>query len=162
MFHGGFLNYLKYFEMASCIFKSSYSNIFIEEKHGKIKKIQFTKKKEKATTNSILIKTKKQILEYLNQKRTSFSFEIDPEGTRFQKQVWKKISLIGYGKTLSYSDIAKKINNSPRAVGNACGANPCLLVIPCHRVISKSGNTGGFSSFGGIVQKERLLSLEIN
>lgn len=148
--------------MASCIFKSSYSNVFIEEKHGKIKKIQFTKKKEKATTNSILIKTKKQILEYLNQKRTSFSFEIDPEGTRFQKQVWKKIALIGYGKTLSYSDIAKKINNSPRAVGNACGANPCLLVIPCHRVISKSGNTGGFSSFGGIVQKERLLSLEIN
>ena len=148
--------------MASCIFKSSYSNIFIEEQNGKIKKIQFTKKKEQGTTNSILIKTKKQILEYLNQKRTSFSFEIHPEGTKFQKQVWKKISLIRYGKTSSYSDIAKKINNSPRAVGNACGANPCLLVIPCHRVISKSGNTGGFSSFGGIVQKERLLSLEIN
>ena len=148
--------------MASCIFKSSYSNVFIEEQNGKIKKIQFTKKKEQKTTNPILIKTKKQILEYLNQKRTSFSFEIHPEGTKFQKQVWKKISLIGYGKTLSYSDIAKKINNSPRAVGNACGANPCLLVIPCHRVISKSGNTGGFSSFGGIVQKERLLSLEIN
>ena len=148
--------------MASCIFKSSYSNVFIEEQNGKIKKIQFTKKKEQKTTNPILIKTKKQILEYLNQKRTSFSFEIHPEGTKFQKQVWKKISLIGYGKTSSYSDIAKKINNSPRAVGNACGANPCLLVIPCHRVISKSGNTGGFSSFGGIVQKERLLSLEIN
>ena len=104
----------------------------IEENNGKITKILFTKRKLKSTKNSNLLKAKKEI------------------------------STIKYGQTATYSDVAKKVNNAPRAVGNACGANPCLLIIPCHRVISKSGNIGGFSSFGGIVQKDRLLSLEVN
>ena len=64
--------------------------------------------------------------------------------------------LSGCGKT----SIAKKIKTSPRAVGNACGANKCLLIIPCHRIISKSKKNGGFSSFGGMVHKDLLLSLE--
>ena len=146
--------------MPICIFRSPFSNVLIEEINGRIKKIQFTKKNLLFTKNPILKKAKKQILEYLSQKRTQFTLKIEPDGTDFQKKVWGKILLISYGKTKSYSDIAKKIKNSPRAVGNACGANPCLLVIPCHRVIRKSGNLGGFSSFGGIVQKDLLLSLE--
>ena len=56
--------------------------------------------------------------------------------------------------------IANKINTSPRAVGNACGANKCLLIIPCHRVLSKNNGRSGYSSFGGLVHKDRLLKLE--
>lgn len=148
--------------MANCIFKSPCSNVLIEERNGKIKEIRFTKRKIKPTKNSSLKKMKVQILEYLKQRRTRFSLKVEPDGTDFQKKVWKQISLVEYGKTASYSDIAKKMNNSPRAVGNACGANPCLLVIPCHRIISKSGNLSGFSSFGGIVRKSLLISLEAN
>ena len=141
--------------MANCIFKSPCSNVLIEERNGKIKEIRFTKRKIKPTKNSSLKKMKVQILEYLKQRRTRFSLKVEPDGTDFQKKVWKQISLVEYGKT-------KKMNNSPRAVGNACGANPCLLVIPCHRIISKSGNLSGFSSFGGIVRKSLLISLEAN
>tara|TARA_Y100001960_G_C14412773_1_gene698996 strand:- start:195 stop:641 length:447 start_codon:yes stop_codon:yes gene_type:complete len=148
--------------MSLVIFKTVFSNMMIEENNGKITKILFTKRKLKSTKNSNLLKAKKEILEYLNQQRMRFSFLIEPSGTDFQKKVWKQISTIKYGQTATYSDVAKKVNNAPRAVGNACGANPCLLIIPCHRVISKSGNIGGFSSFGGIVQKDRLLSLEVN
>ena len=148
--------------MSYVIFKTRFSNMMIEESGGKITKIQFTRQKLKATKDHKLLKAKKEILEYLNQHRIKFSFLIDPHGTEFQKKVWKQISNIRYGKTATYSDIAKKINNSPRAVGNACGANPCLLIIPCHRIIAKSGNIGGFSAFGGIVQKDKLLSLEVN
>ena len=140
-YYGGCLAYSRLSKMSLVIFKTVFSNMMIEENNGKITKILFTKRKLKSTKNSNLLKAKKEILEYLNQQRMRFSFLIEPSGTDFQKKVWKQIS---------------------RAVGNACGANPCLLIIPCHRVISKSGNIGGFSSFGGIVQKDRLLSLEVN
>ena len=148
--------------MSYVIFKTRFSNMMVEESDGKITKIQFTRQKIKATKNYKLLKAKKEILEYFSNQRMKFSFLINPCGTEFQKKVWKQISIIRYGKTATYSDIAKKINNSPRAVGNACGANPCLLIIPCHRIIAKSGNIGGFSAFGGIVQKDKLLSLEVN
>ncbi len=148
--------------MTCVIFKTRFSNILIEETDGKIIKIQFTKQKVKPTTNLILLKAKTQIIEYLDKRRISFSFTINPNGTKFQKSVWDEISLIKYGQTISYSSLAKKIKSSPRPVGNACGANPCLLIIPCHRVIAKSGKIGGFSSFGGIVHKDLLLSLEKN
>ncbi len=150
------------FKMTCVIFKTRFSNILIEETDGKIIKIQFTKQKVKPTTNLILLKAKTQIIEYLDKRRISFSFTINPNGTKFQKSVWDEISLIKYGQTISYSSLAKKIKSSPRPVGNACGANPCLLIIPCHRVIAKSGKIGGFSSFGGIVHKDLLLSLEKN
>ena len=69
---------------------------------------------------------------------------------------------IPYGSTKSYGEIAKKIKTSPRYVGNVCGQNKHLIVIPCHRVIRSDGNLGGFSSRGGIKLKKKLLLLEKN
>ena len=83
-------------------------------------------------------------------------------GTSFQKEVWQEIKKIPKGETRTYKDIAIAIKkpNSSRAVANACGKNPLLITIPCHRVIRNDGSLGGFSGTGGKKLKQRLLNLE--
>ena len=85
-------------------------------------------------------------------------------GTKFQNLVWKEISKIPYGQTMSYKEIAARIGhpNSSRAVANACGKNPYPVIIPCHRVICTNGKLGGYSGPGGISEKRRLLINENN
>jgi methylated-DNA-[protein]-cysteine S-methyltransferase len=85
---------------------------------------------------------------------------MDVRGTPFQRDVWNAISEIPYGETASYSELAAAIDRPKalRAVGQAVGANPTPIVVPCHRVIGKSGHLVGFS--GGLPLKERLLMLE--
>ena len=86
------------------------------------------------------------------------------KGTEFQNLVWKEISRIPYGQTVSYKEIAARIGhpNSSRAVANACGKNPYPIIIPCHRVICSNGKLGGYSGPGGISEKRRLLINENN
>ena len=84
---------------------------------------------------------------YLSDPDFRFDIPLMPAGTAFQKRVWKEISEISRGKTLEYGEIAKILSSSPRAVGQACGSNPIPIVIPCHRVVSKSG-LGGFMHRG--------------
>ena len=81
-------------------------------------------------------------------------------GTEFQIKVWKEILKIPKGKTKSYGNIAKKLHTSPRYVGNVCGQNNHLLIIPCHRVVRSDGSLGGFSGLGGIMLKKKLLQIE--
>ena len=88
-----------------------------------------------------------------------YNFKI---GTDFEKSVWIEISKIPIGVILTYQQLAIKIGspNSARAVANACGKNPYLLEIPCHRVIRKDRKLGGYSAKGGIKMKKRLLEKE--
>ncbi len=72
-----------------------------------------------------------------------FSIPLELQGTEFQKRVWHALTLIPAGKTLTYGQLAEQLNSSPRAVGNACRANPVPIIIPCHRVIAKRG-IGGY------------------
>ena len=83
-------------------------------------------------------------------------------GTEFQKLVWKEIAKIPNGKVITYQDLALKINrpNSVRAVASACGKNPFLPEVPCHRVVRKDGSLGGYSAKGGINKKKKLLENE--
>jgi methylated-DNA-[protein]-cysteine S-methyltransferase len=84
------------------------------------------------------------------------------DGTDFQKRVWSELQKIPVGKVVTYGDLAKKLKTSPRAVGNACRANPILIIIPCHRVVGKN-SLGGFSGqrAGKWLQiKEQLLKYE--
>ena len=101
-----------------------------------------------------------QLQAYLNGKRTHFSFPVDLAGTPFQLAVWKALSEIPYGSTCSYSDIAEHIEKQAavRAVGAAIGANPLLMVVPCHRVIGKSGQLTGYR--GGLDMKKELMMME--
>ena len=86
------------------------------------------------------------------------------KGTKFQNLVWKEISKIPYGQTMSYKEIAARIGhpNASRAVANACGKNPYPIIIPCHRVVCSNGKLGGYSGPGGISEKRRLLKNENN
>ncbi len=84
------------------------------------------------------------------------------KGTEFQILVWKEIAKIPYGQTRSYKELAIAIGkpNSSRAVANACGKNPYVPEIPCHRVIRTDGQIGGYSGSGGKKRKKQLLEQE--
>ena len=79
-----------------------------------------------------------------------------------QKKIWKQLINIKYGSTKTYGEIAKILNTSPRYVGNVCGQNNHLLIIPCHRVVRSDGSLGGFSGLGGVKLKKKLLKLELS
>ena len=83
-------------------------------------------------------------------------------GTEFQLKVWEEIIKIPKGQTKTYKDIAIALKKpkSSRAVANACGKNPLLIEIPCHRVIRSDGKLGGYSGKGGVNQKRKLLKEE--
>lgn len=99
---------------------------------------------------------------YFNGKLTEFHtpIDIDSMGTEFQRTIWTEINKIPYGKTSTYSALAKSIGkpSSYRAVANACGRNPITIVIPCHRVLATGGGMGGYT--GGVDKKLKLLDLE--
>ena len=141
-------------------FETKFGWINIKEIDERIESIQFGKKNNNYCNSKTLLKVKNQIQKYLKGRLKNFDLNIFLEGTNFQKKIWNELKKIPYGKTKSYGQIAKKLNTSPRFVGNVCGLNKHLIVVPCHRVIRSDGNLGGFSGLGGIKLKKRLLELE--
>lgn len=101
-----------------------------------------------------------QITEYLSGRRREFDVPVEPEGTDFQKRVWAALCTIPYGRTCSYAHIAHIAGNPKacRAVGMANNRNPVSIIIPCHRVIGKSGALVGYG--GGLELKKYLLDME--
>lgn len=85
-----------------------------------------------------------QLDAYLADPRFSFDLPLAPDGTEFQRRVWSGISAIPPGVTISYGELAARVGSVARAVGQACGDNPIPIVVPCHRVLSRSG-WGGFN-----------------
>ena len=108
----------------------------------------------------LIKKTKQELIEYFEMKRKIFDIPIKLDGTDFQVKVWKELLKLPYGKTCSYSDIAKKIGkpSAARAVGMANNKNKIQIIIPCHRVIGSNKKLIGHA--GGIKIKEKLLKLE--
>ena len=101
-----------------------------------------------------------QLKDYFNKSIQQFDLNVELDGTEYQKKVWAEVVKIPYGSTKTYSEIAAAIGSGPRAVGNAVGANPLPIIIPCHRVVGKNGHFGGYSGKGGISTKQFLLELE--
>lgn len=101
-----------------------------------------------------------QLYEFFFKGRKNFDIDFKLIGTDFQKKVWKSLSKIPYGATVSYQEIARKIKNpkAVRAVGLANKSNPLPIIIPCHRVIGKNGKLVGYSR--GLELKAKLLNLE--
>ncbi len=110
--------------------------------------------------NEITAKVKEEIELYFSGNLFQFTVPIKLFGTDFQKKVWKELMKIPYGQTISYKELAFRVGNEKayRAVANANGANSIPIIIPCHRVINKNGNMGGFSA--GIHRKKWLLEHE--
>ena len=101
-----------------------------------------------------------EVTAYFNREGTTFTFPLDLVGTAFQQEVWQELRKVPYGQTTSYSALAKKIGRPKayRAVANAVGRNPLLVIVPCHRVLGKDGSLTGFR--GGLPLKRRLLGIE--
>jgi len=102
----------------------------------------------------------RQLGEYFAGERRRFELPLAPRGTDFQRRVWRALTEIPYGRTISYGELARRIGNpsASRAVGLANGANPLPIVVPCHRVIGADGSLTGFG--GGLPIKRKLLALE--
>ena len=101
-----------------------------------------------------------QLSEYFSGTRTEFDIPLAPNGTPFQKLVWRELCRIPYGQTRTYGEIAAAIGNpgAARAVGQAVNRNPIWIVIPCHRIIGAGGKLTGYA--GGLELNQRLLDLE--
>ena len=147
--------------MNSFSFKTPIGWITIKSKSSMLLSVKFGKLNN-YRSSQYLIKISKQIKLYTLGKLKKFRIDYKLSGSPLQIKIWRELSKIKYGKKKSYGEIAKKLNTSPRYVGNVCGQNNLLIIVPCHRVIRSDGSLGGFSGLGGIKLKKKLLQIESN
>lgn len=153
--------------MYYCIIEFSISPILLAGNEKGLKQLIFLKDEkeikipEEWIENEEFFKeTISQLDDYFSGKLQSFDLKLAPEGTEFQKSVWKALCEIPYGETRSYKNIAISVGKPKacRAVGLANNRNPIAIIIPCHRVIGSNGKLTGYAS--GLDVKEFLLKLE--
>ena len=107
-----------------------------------------------------LCQAKRELAEYFSGERKRFETALAPEGTPFQCRVWRAISTVDFGATITYGELARraKCPGSARAVGAATGRNPIGIIVPCHRIVGSNGSLTGYA--GGLEKKRALLALE--
>lgn len=136
-------------------------SLIVEGREDAVEKVDFSfeRLKECEGTGEVQ-KAIRQMREYRDKKRTSFDFVLDLKVTEFRKKVFYELMKVGFGEVVSYGELARRIGNpkGARAIGNAMNHNPCMIVVPCHRVIGSDGTLVGFA--GGLELKQRLLDLE--
>jgi methylated-DNA-[protein]-cysteine S-methyltransferase len=117
-------------------------------------------KLRKDPRHPLIKKLKSQLKEYFSRQRDNFDLPLVFSGTQFQKRAWQELCKIPYGKTISYEEQAQRLGDRKkcRAVGTANSQNPISIIVPCHRVIAKSGKLSGYG--GGVENKRLLLDLE--
>ena len=142
-------------------FNTGIGKLWLEGDNDFLYQISFTPLRGNCEETKILQQTRQEILEYLHGSRKVFSVPYKMNGTSFQQKVWQTLLQIPYGKTWSYKELAESINNPGafRAIGMANHCNPLPIIIPCHRVISNTGDIGGYN--GGVDIKKKLLDIEI-
>jgi len=145
--------------MAHTSLSSPVGMLSLFEDDGNLVALEWGKTADKQPS-PLLEEARRQLNAYFDGTLQDFDLPLAPEGTSFQRAVWDQLRRIPFGVAQTYADIAKVVNNAPRAVGGACGRNPIPIIIPCHRVIAKGGRLGGFSGFAGLEMKRRLLRLE--
>ena len=116
--------------------------------------------REPTESNDLIKLTIKQLDEYFAGERTDFDLPLQQAGTPFQQEVWVELLKIGYGKTMSYAQLSKQMQNplAIRAIAAANGRNKLWLIVPCHRVIGSDGSLTGYA--GGLWRKQWLLEHE--
>ena len=145
--------------MPSLSISSPVGPLTIEEQDDKIVAISWSNGAPRGNGSPLLDEAARQLQAYFEGERSHFDLPLSPAGSRFEQRVWAAMQTIPYGQTRCYGDLAETVGSAPRAVGRACGKNPIPIVIPCHRVLARAG-LGGYSGEGGLVTKERLLTLE--
>jgi methylated-DNA-[protein]-cysteine S-methyltransferase len=112
------------------------------------------------STHPPIAKAKRELAEYFAGRRTRFSVPLAPQGTPFQRKVWKAIAGVEFGRTIPYAELARRAGRpgSARAAGAATGRNPIGVIVPCHRIVGADGSLTGYA--GGLAKKKALLALE--
>ena len=107
-----------------------------------------------------LRQAKRELTEYFGGERKRFETRLAPDGTPFQHAVWKAISTVGFGETITYGELARQAGypGHARAAGAATGRNPLTIIVPCHRIVGSTGSLTGYA--GGLDRKRALLTLE--
>ena len=110
--------------------------------------------------DAVLATARNELVAYFQGRLRAFTVPLAPNGTEFQRQVWGTLTKIPFGSTISYAELARRVNNTAavRAVGAANGRNPIPIIVPCHRVIGSDGSLTGFG--GGLDRKRWLLQHE--
>jgi methylated-DNA-[protein]-cysteine S-methyltransferase len=142
-------------------YSSPVGHLVIESQNDKITLLNFLKtEKLEEMPSPVIEQCVRELDEYFYQGRKFFTVDLAPQGSTFQLKVWNELLTIPYGKTMSYEDLAIRVGDikSIRAVGLANGQNPIAIIIPCHRVIGKNGDLGGYG--GGLENKTWLLQHE--
>ncbi len=123
----------------------------IRTAEGAVTGIEFLPKTERrqAPTDALARRVVRAIERYLTDPHAAFDLPLADAGTVFQQRVRAARLAIPVGESRTYGEIARALRTAPRAVGNACGANPIALVVPCHRVVGTHGSLGGFMNAVG-------------
>jgi methylated-DNA-[protein]-cysteine S-methyltransferase len=108
--------------------------------------IEYLPKSERASApaDPVARRAVRELERYFADPHHRFTLPLAPRGTVFQRRVWDAVAAIPVGESRTYGEIARTVRSAPRAVGQACGANPIALVVPCHRVVGSQGALGGF------------------
>ena len=139
----------------SCVVETALGPLSVFERDGAIVRLRFGREGGSDDT-ALLREAARQLQDYTAGRRRDFDLPLAPEGGSFETRVWQALVAIPFGTTRTYGALAKELKGEARAVGQACGANPIPVIIPCHRVLSAAGS-GGFSAPGGVDTKYRLL-----
>lgn len=130
----------------------------IREDEGAITQLHWNGTPGKEET-PLLLEAANQIQAYLDGTLKDFDLPLAPKGGELHQSVFQAMLAIPYGETRTYGDVARELNTYGQPVGQACGANPIPIIIPCHRILSANG-LGGYSGSGGTDTKIALLKLE--
>lgn len=120
----------------------------------------FTQKAITPIQNALAQLISSELNAYFSDPHHRFQLPLKPHGSTYQQKVWNALLVIPVGRTLTYGELALKLQSSPRAIGQACKRNPLALFIPCHRVVGKNDLGGYMGNVEAISYKEALLSHE--
>jgi methylated-DNA-[protein]-cysteine S-methyltransferase len=145
--------------MPQLSFLTPLGELTLSEEGEKIVALDWGRGRDQAAT-PLLREAREQVQDWFDGHRGGFDLPLAPFGTTFQKRVWAALNDIPAGETRSYGELAVLLGSAPRAVGQAVGANPIPILIPCHRVLAARGALGGYSGGGGLATKRFLLNAE--
>lgn len=155
---------MTYIHQLTTFFSSPIGNLLITSDGQVVISVCWATESPKAVISTakdtILQQTIAELSAYFEGKLKQFSVPVNLSGTPLQKAVWQVMCEIPYGKTMTYGEVAQRLHTSPRVVGNACGANPIPIIVPCHRIVAANGKLGGYSGADGAETKRWLLKLE--
>lgn len=146
--------------MNYALYQSPLGWITLAEKDGALAELRFKKVNEVFSSTPLLQEAATQLDAYFSGRLQKFDLPLAPQGTPFQLRVWQELRNIPYGEVISYQELASWCGNlkACRAVGQANNRNPIAIIVPCHRVVGKSGKLVGYA--GGLHLKQFLLDLE--